>query len=570
MATASHVNIKNKTGKAATDLHITLRGSGGKLQVDPGSVKPKDGGRPPRVPSNEDDWPARNEVVIEWDRAKVEKDDDAEFDVATEWGELQFDSGYWTGGADHKENIGEIKKEHVQITPKKDKSRSASDRARQAAQEQILNFDRDLYDIVFYDSTGWWENHDQVNCSPGGHLRARADFVSTRKNSAGAFELPALDLAWHLESLDQRGRSVFVGGNSIFSSRSLVSVDDFDATTGHGSLSLAIPLVSRGYLPLFPGRNRLTIYLGTPGQLCPCPLEPVVSWLHRFQPIAIEGIVPKATLTLSASTLERGSELVVTVTCAEPSERPRIFRIAVAPPSWAESPLGYRTPALSYPSRAVIDAGKTETTFNVTCGGALDEKEVVVFAFDEQVLRQAQGGIDELPGEDVTESDEYKGLLPPGVKIKKHTAGGSEYLYISLPVKLWDLDVRPPFDPNKPETGGLKSTTRYAAYCKSPAKPDPPFEKFILEYPCENVARFVPDETMALIKPYECSFSLTDTCLVTPVQMQATLYRSSSEILACETKFVVEHMRYEVVSWRLRVTWTSLHRQAPVMVLTCI
>jgi hypothetical protein len=118
MATASHVKVKNTTGKTATDLHITFRGTGGKLQIDPSSVKPKDGRNAPKVPSNGDDWPERNEGAIEWDHTEIGKDEEVEFDVAVDFGEIQFASGYWTGGADHKENIGPVKKEDVEITPK--------------------------------------------------------------------------------------------------------------------------------------------------------------------------------------------------------------------------------------------------------------------------------------------------------------------------------------------------------------------------------------------------------------------------------------------------------------------
>ncbi|MBI2938338.1 MAG: hypothetical protein HYY22_09035 [Thaumarchaeota archaeon] len=118
MASASHVKVKNTTGKKASDLHITFGFTGGSLKIDPSSISPPDGNNPPKVPSN--DKNSTNEGVIEWSSPVVQPGDTVEFDATTEFGPLQFISGYWTGpnGKRQRDNIGPVDKDSIEVTSK--------------------------------------------------------------------------------------------------------------------------------------------------------------------------------------------------------------------------------------------------------------------------------------------------------------------------------------------------------------------------------------------------------------------------------------------------------------------
>ena len=122
MPSASHIKVKNTTGQPASDLHITFTGSNGNVQIDPASVRPKDGRKSPAVPSNDVD--RTNEGVIEWSTPVVDPGDTVEFDAATEFGPLGFGSGYWTGptkkGA--REKLGPVDPKDIEIQQKTDKS----------------------------------------------------------------------------------------------------------------------------------------------------------------------------------------------------------------------------------------------------------------------------------------------------------------------------------------------------------------------------------------------------------------------------------------------------------------
>lgn len=115
MPAAFHVKVKNTTGKDAADLHITFRGSGGSLDIDPASVRPRDGKNPPKIPSN---GKPGNEGVIEWSTPAVAAGATVDFDVATDFGPLEFESGYWTGLTEKgaREKIGKVNPEDIQIT----------------------------------------------------------------------------------------------------------------------------------------------------------------------------------------------------------------------------------------------------------------------------------------------------------------------------------------------------------------------------------------------------------------------------------------------------------------------
>jgi flagellin-like hook-associated protein FlgL len=121
MPSAAHIKVKNATGKRAADLHITFTGTGGSLQVDPASVRPRDGDQPPRIPSN--DKNSTNEAVIEWSTPVVPEDGEVEFDAATLFGPLGFASGYWTGLTEsgQREKIGDIRRQDITVTQKDDK-----------------------------------------------------------------------------------------------------------------------------------------------------------------------------------------------------------------------------------------------------------------------------------------------------------------------------------------------------------------------------------------------------------------------------------------------------------------